>query len=111
MVSPDTIQYNFPKVDPVLLNDLLLCEQEKSERAPFHMVEVFNDNPNSTTTVTTNDNRTLFANTAISRTECKVRDSTNNNPYFPSPDIGSVSYLSDGKTLNTTFEPNSSTKP
>ena len=31
-----------PKVDPVLLNDLLLREEEqKSERAPFYMVEVF----------------------------------------------------------------------
>ena len=30
-----------PKVDPVLLNDLLLCEENKSERAPFYMVEVF----------------------------------------------------------------------
>jgi hypothetical protein len=31
----------FPKVDPVLLNDLLLREENKSERAPFYMVEVF----------------------------------------------------------------------
>ena len=30
-----------PKVDPVLLNDLLLHEEEKSERSPFYMVEVF----------------------------------------------------------------------
>ena len=30
-----------PKVDPILLNDLLLREEEKSERAPFYMVEVF----------------------------------------------------------------------
>ena len=30
-----------PKVDPVLLNDLLVREEEKSERAPFYMVEVF----------------------------------------------------------------------
>src|ERR687885_2044907 len=31
-----------PKVDPVLLNDLLLREEiKKSERAPFYMVEVF----------------------------------------------------------------------
>ena len=30
-----------PKVDPTLLNDLLLREEEKSERAPFYMVEVF----------------------------------------------------------------------
>jgi hypothetical protein len=30
-----------PKVDPVLLNDLLLREENKSERAPFYMVEVF----------------------------------------------------------------------
>ena len=32
-----------PKVDPVLLNDLLLREEQsgKSERAPFYMVEVF----------------------------------------------------------------------
>jgi hypothetical protein len=29
------------KVDPVLLNDLLLREENKSERAPFYMVEVF----------------------------------------------------------------------
>jgi hypothetical protein len=29
-----------PKVDPVLLNDLLLREENKSERAPFCMVEV-----------------------------------------------------------------------
>ena len=32
----------FPKVDPVFLHDLLIREQEeKSERAPFYMVEVF----------------------------------------------------------------------
>jgi hypothetical protein len=30
-----------PKVDPILLNDLLLREENKSERAPFYMVEVF----------------------------------------------------------------------
>ena len=30
-----------PKVDPILLNDLLLREEEKSERAPFYIVEVF----------------------------------------------------------------------
>ncbi len=29
------------KIDPVLINDLLIREQEKSERAPFYMVEVF----------------------------------------------------------------------
>jgi hypothetical protein len=32
---------HLPKVDPVLLNDLLLREEHKSERAPFFMVEVF----------------------------------------------------------------------
>jgi hypothetical protein len=30
-----------PKVDPALIHDLLLREEEKSERAPFYMVEVF----------------------------------------------------------------------
>jgi hypothetical protein len=30
-----------PKVDPVLLNDLLLREENKSERTPFYTVEVF----------------------------------------------------------------------
>ena len=30
-----------PKVDPVLIHDLILREEEKSERAPFYMVEVF----------------------------------------------------------------------
>src|SRR5919199_2232954 len=30
-----------PKVDPILLNDLLLREEAKSERAPFYMLEVF----------------------------------------------------------------------
>src|ERR1044071_7832925 len=30
-----------PKVDPILLNDLLLREENKSERAPFYMLEVF----------------------------------------------------------------------
>jgi hypothetical protein len=30
-----------PKVDPVLIHDLLLREDNKSERAPFYMVEVF----------------------------------------------------------------------
>ena len=30
-----------PKIDPVLLHDLLIREYEKSERAPFYMVEVF----------------------------------------------------------------------
>ena len=31
-----------PKVDPVLIHDLLLLEEDnKSERAPFYMVEVF----------------------------------------------------------------------
>ena len=34
-------QTYLPKVDPVLLHDLLMREQEKSERAPFYMVEVF----------------------------------------------------------------------
>jgi hypothetical protein len=29
------------KVDPVLIHDLLLREENKSERAPFYMVEVF----------------------------------------------------------------------
>ena len=30
-----------PKVDPVLIHDLILREENKSERAPFYMVEVF----------------------------------------------------------------------
>ena len=30
-----------PKVNPVLIHDLLLREENKSERAPFYMVEVF----------------------------------------------------------------------
>ena len=30
-----------PKVGPVLIHDLLVHEQEKTERAPFYMVEVF----------------------------------------------------------------------
>ena len=30
-----------PKVDPILIHDLLVREQEKSERAPFYMVEIF----------------------------------------------------------------------
>jgi hypothetical protein len=34
-------QTYLPKVDPVLLHDLLIREAEKSERAPFYMVEVF----------------------------------------------------------------------
>ena len=34
-------QTYLPKVDPALLHDLLIREQEKSERAPFYMVEVF----------------------------------------------------------------------
>ena len=34
-------QTYFPKVDPVLLHGLLVREEEKSERAPFYMVEVF----------------------------------------------------------------------
>ena len=34
-------QTYLPKVDPALIHDLLIREQEKSERAPFYMVEVF----------------------------------------------------------------------
>ena len=34
-------QTYLPKVDPVLIHDLLIREYEKSERAPFYMVEVF----------------------------------------------------------------------
>jgi len=34
-------QTYLPKVDPELLHDLLIREEEKSERAPFYMVEVF----------------------------------------------------------------------
>jgi hypothetical protein len=34
-----------PKVDPVLLHDLLIREDEKSERAPFYMLEVFFTKP------------------------------------------------------------------
>lgn len=30
-----------PKVDPLLIHDLLVREQEKSEREPFYMVEIF----------------------------------------------------------------------
>jgi hypothetical protein len=30
-----------PKVDPILIHDLLVREEEKSERAPFYMVEIF----------------------------------------------------------------------
>jgi hypothetical protein len=39
----ETLYHTYlPKVDPVLLHDLLIREQEeKSERAPFYMVEVF----------------------------------------------------------------------
>jgi hypothetical protein len=39
----ETLYHTYlPKVDPVLLNDLLVREEEeKSERAPFYMVEVF----------------------------------------------------------------------
>ena len=34
-------QTYLPKVDPALIHDLLIREYEKSERAPFYMVEVF----------------------------------------------------------------------
>ena len=34
-------QTYLPKVDPTLIHDLLIREYEKSERAPFYMVEVF----------------------------------------------------------------------
>jgi hypothetical protein len=34
-------QTYLPKVDPVLIHDLLVRENEKSERSPFYMVEVF----------------------------------------------------------------------
>ena len=39
----ETLYHTYlPKVDPVLLNDLLVREEiKKSERAPFYMVEVF----------------------------------------------------------------------
>lgn len=30
-----------PKVDPILIHDLLVREKEKSETAPFYMVEIF----------------------------------------------------------------------
>ena len=34
-------QTYLPKVDPALIHGLLVHEQEKAERAPFYMVEVF----------------------------------------------------------------------
>jgi hypothetical protein len=34
-------QTYLPKVDPILIHDLLVREEEKTERAPFYMVEVF----------------------------------------------------------------------
>jgi hypothetical protein len=34
-------QTYLPKVDPLLVHDILTREQEKTERAPFYMVEVF----------------------------------------------------------------------
>ena len=34
-------QTYLPKVDPVLIHDLLVREKEKSENAPFYMVEIF----------------------------------------------------------------------
>jgi hypothetical protein len=34
-------QTYLPKVDPMLLHDLLMREQEKSQSTPFYMVEVF----------------------------------------------------------------------
>ena len=34
-------QAYFPKVDPILIHDLLVREEEKSESAPFYMVEIF----------------------------------------------------------------------
>ena len=34
-------QTYLPKADPFLVHDLLVREKEKSERAPFYMVEIF----------------------------------------------------------------------
>src|SRR5918994_3684516 len=34
-------QIYLPKVDPILIHDLLVREKEKSESAPFYMVEIF----------------------------------------------------------------------
>jgi hypothetical protein len=34
-------QTYLPKIDPILIHDLLVREEEKTERAPFYMVEVF----------------------------------------------------------------------
>jgi hypothetical protein len=34
-------QMYLPKVDPILIHDLLVREEEKSERSPFYMVEIF----------------------------------------------------------------------
>ena len=38
----------------------------------------------------------------ISITECKIADSSTDKLSFPSPDISSISYISDGKILNVT---------
>jgi hypothetical protein len=38
----ETLYHTYlPKVDPALLHDILMHEQEESGRAPFYMVEVF----------------------------------------------------------------------
>jgi hypothetical protein len=34
-------QTYLPKIDPILIHDLLVREREKSEDAPFYMVEIF----------------------------------------------------------------------
>jgi hypothetical protein len=37
-------QTYLPKVDPTLIHELLIREQDKTQRAPFYMVEVFTKN-------------------------------------------------------------------
>lgn len=44
-----------------------------------------------------------FDRQPIGISECKVRNPLTNQFDFPSPGLGSVSYFSDGKTLNTTL--------
>jgi len=49
------------------------------------------------------DNRTLCVDRQpLSMEECKIRDPLTEESNFPSPDISSISYTSDGKVLNAT---------
>jgi hypothetical protein len=97
----------------ILIYSLNLHYDARADRPPYPKVKIgdptndwslFKSAGNQFSAALPNGRHIYLGREAISTAECKIRDPMDvGKSLFPFPDISGVSYLSDGKTLNSTI--------